>query len=280
MMSPMDLYEQVQESVRAIRAHTGPGEPKVGLILGSGLSSFAETLESGLAIPYPELPFFPPASVPGHPGRLVVGRIEGELAIALQGRAHYYEGYSPQQLAHPTRVLCALGIRTLVVTNAAGGVNPSFLPGELMAITDHINLAGWNPLIGPNDERFGVRFPDMSAAYDHRLLELLIQTASRQSIRLRTGVYAMLAGPSYETPAEVRALRVLGADAVGMSTVPEVLVARQMGVRVAGMSCITNLAPGVGAKPVTHEEVAETAHRVQGVFSAILRQFIAQCANR
>jgi purine-nucleoside phosphorylase len=275
----MDPFDRVQESVRVIHARAGGVEPKVGLILGSGLGSFADTFESAVVIPYHEIPFFQPTSVVGHPGRLVIGRVQGEWAIALQGRAHYYEGHSPQQLAHPTRVLCSLGIRALLVTNAAGAVNPNFLPGELMAISDHLNLAGWNPLTGPNDDRFGARFPDMSEAYDRRLLQLLLQTASKQSLGVRTGVYAMLAGPSYETPAEVRALRVLGADAVGMSTVSEVLIARQMGVKVAGLSCITNLAPGLRAKPLSHEEVAETAERVQGAFSAILREFIPQAGK-
>ncbi len=279
-MRPMGLYEEVQQTVKAIRGRAGTATTKVGIILGSGLGPFADNFEEKIVVPYAELPNFPRVSIPGHAGRLVIGRVGGEPVIALQGRVHYYEGYSPSQVAFPARVLCALGIRVLVVTNASGTINPSFVPGDLMAIVDHLNLAGWNPLVGPNDDRLGPRFPDLSAAYDPALLLLMAEIADRQGIGVRKGVYAMLRGPSYETPAEIRALRILGADAVGMSTVPEVLVARHMGVRVAGLSCIANLAAGIGAKPLTHEEVAATANRTRDVFAAVLQAFLPAAALR
>ncbi len=212
-------------------------------------------------------------------GRLVLGEVNGEPVVAMQGRVHSYEGYASTQVAFPARVLCALGIRALVVTNAAGGINAQLTPGDLMVITDHINLSGWNALTGANDERLGPRFPDMSHAYSPALRERLLESSRRTGVALRQGVYAMVAGPSYETPAEIRMLRTLGADAVGMSTVPEVVAARHMGVPVAGVSCITNFAAGLGDKPLTHEEVAETAERVKGAFSALLADFLSAVAR-
>jgi purine-nucleoside phosphorylase len=217
--------------------------------------------------------------VPGHAGRLVLGLVRGEPVVAMQGRVHAYEGYTPAQVAFPARVLCALGIHTLVVTNAAGGVNLSFKPGDLMVLTDHLNLSGYNPLIGHNDDRLGPRFPDMTTAYPAALQAQLLDSGRRVGVELKQGVYAILAGPSYETPAEIRMLRILGADAVGMSTVPEVLAANHMGVRVAGVSCITNLAAGIGGKPLTHEEVAETAHRVKDLFARLLEDFLPTVAR-
>ncbi|MDY7228543.1 purine-nucleoside phosphorylase [Hyalangium rubrum] len=275
----MGLYEQVQETVQAIRQRAGGLSPRVGIILGSGLGAFADGFEGKVVLPYGEMPHFPHSSVPGHAGRLVLGRVGGEPVVAMQGRVHSYEGYSPTQVAFPARVLCALGIRALVVTNAAGGINTQFAPGDLMAITDHINLSGWNALTGPNDDRLGPRFPDMSRAYSPALRALLLESAQRTQVLLRQGVYAMVAGPSYETPAEIRMLRTLGSDAVGMSTVPEVVAAGHMGVPVAGISCITNLAAGVGDKPLTHEEVAETANRVAGIFSRLLTEFLPAAAR-
>lgn len=275
----MGVFEQVQECAQAIRAKAPSSAPRVGVILGSGLGSFADGIAEPVVIPYEGLPHFPRSSVPGHAGRLVLGKVGGEPVVAMQGRVHYYEGYSAAQVAFPARVLCALGIKTLVVTNAAGSINLKFAPGDLMAITDHLNFAGWNPLIGPNDDRFGPRFPDMSTAYHPKLLALLTDAASAEGIALRQGVYALLSGPSYETPAEIRALRSLGADAVGMSTVPEVLAAAQMGVKVAGISCLTNLAAGIGDKPLTHEEVAETAARVRDVFVRLLTRFVPSAAK-
>jgi len=275
----MGLYEQIQDTVLAIRQRAGGLSPRVGIILGSGLGAFADGFERKVAIPYADLPHFPHSSVPGHAGRLVLGLVAGEPVVAMQGRVHSYEGYSPVQVAFPARVLCALGIRALVVTNAAGGINTRFAPGDLMVITDHLNLSGWNALTGPNDDRLGTRFPDMSRAYSPDFRARLLESAQRTQVDLRQGVYAMVSGPSYETPAEIRMLRTLGADAVGMSTVPEVVAAGHMGVPVAGISCITNLAAGVGDKPLTHEEVAETANRVAGIFARLLTDFLPVLAR-
>jgi purine-nucleoside phosphorylase len=275
----MGLYEKIQETAQAIQARSNGLRPKVGIILGSGLGGFAEGFARRVVLPYAELPHFPHSSVPGHAGRLVLGEVGGEPVVAMQGRVHAYEGYSPEQVAFPARVLCALGIHTLVVTNAAGGVNLSFQPGDLMVITDHINLSGYNPLTGHNDERLGPRFPDMSTAYPAALQAQLLASGERAGAALKQGVYAIVAGPSYETPAEIRMLRAMGADAVGMSTVPEVIAARHMGVRVAGVSCITNLAAGIGEKPLSHEEVAETANRVKDVFARLLEDFLPTVAR-
>jgi purine-nucleoside phosphorylase len=275
----MALYEQLQETAAAIRARAPAFAPKVGVILGSGLGGFADDFVGKIVIPYSELPHFPTASVPGHAGRLVLGTVSGVPAVAMQGRVHFYEGFSPSQVAFPARALCALGIRVLVVTNAAGGINPSYVPGDLMAITDHLNFAGWNVLVGPNDDRVGPRFPDLTAAYSPLLRALLLEAATRRGVALREGVYACVSGPSYETPAEIRMLRSAGADAVGMSTVPEVIVAAHMGVPVAGISCITNLAAGMGPKPLSHEEVAETAAHATAVFTLLLGEFIPAAAQ-
>ncbi len=274
MIPSMPIYEDLAEAAAAIRERVKGFDPRVGLILGSGLGSFADHFDYTSAIPYGDLPHFPRSSVAGHAGQLVLGRVAGHSVAAMQGRVHFYEGFSPAEVVFPVRVLCALGIRSLVVTNAAGGIRGDLLAGDLMAISDHINLSGWNPLVGPNDERLGPRFPDMSAAYDESLTAKLVQSAAACGVNLKKGVYAILSGPSYETPAEIRALRVLGADAVGMSTVPEVLAARHMGVRVVGLSCITNLAAGVGNRPLTHEDVAGTAARASGAFSLLLKHFL------
>jgi purine-nucleoside phosphorylase len=276
----MPLFDQLAQTCAAIRERAPGLLPRVGVILGSGLGDFADGFEDKIVIPYSELPNFPTSSVPGHAGRLVLGRQGGEPVVAMQGRVHYYEGFTPAQVAFPARVLCALGIRALVVTNAAGGVNLAFGPGDLMAIEDHLNLSGWNALCGHNDDRLGPRFPDMSTAYDPGLRGLLEQVARAREVPLKRGVYAILSGPSYETPAEIRMLRTLGADAVGMSTVPEVVAAAHMGVPVAGISCITNLAAGIGEKPLSHEEVAQTANRVKDVFASLLAGFLPAAARR
>lgn len=278
-VAPDNLFDRLQQAVTFIQQRGGKAAPRVGIILGSGLGSFADDFQDRVVIPYSEIPNFPSSSVPGHAGRLVLGTLGGEPVVAMQGRVHYYEGYEPWQVAFPARVLCLLGIKTLVVTNAAGTVNMSFRPGNLMAISDHLNLAGWNALRGHNDDRLGPRFPDMSTAYHPALLELLASIAKRQGVDLKRGVYAILSGPSYETPAEIRALRTLGADAVGMSTVPEVVAASHMGVKVAGISCITNLAAGIGDKPLSHEEVAETANQVREVFARLLAEFLPAAAK-
>jgi purine-nucleoside phosphorylase len=275
----MGVYEQLHETVASIRGLALGIAPRVGVILGSGLGGLADGLADAVVIPYSELPHFPTSSVPGHAGRLVLGRADGEPVVAMQGRVHFYEGFSPSQVVFPARVLCALGIRALVVTNAAGGINPTFQRGDLMAITDHLNLAGWNPLVGTNDDRLGPRFPDMSAAYSPALRALLFESASRRGVPLQQGIYACFSGPSYETPAEIRMLRSLGADAVGMSTVPEVIAAAHMGVPVAGISCITNLAAGMGHTPLSHEEVARTAERAKDAFTALFAEFLPAAAR-
>jgi len=250
------------------------GESPVAVILGSGLGGFADSLEGARGIAFSELPGFPPPTVPGHRGRLVYGKIAHVPVLALQGRIHGYEGHDAATVAFPARALGALGSRALAVTNAAGGCNPSFAPGDLMRITDHINFTGRNPLTGPNEERLGPRFPDLTHAYDARLATALEEAARGIGQPLRAGVYLQMIGPSYETPAEVRMARTLGADAVGMSTVPEVIAAAQMGLPVAGISCITNLAAGLSQHPLTHQEVVEVARAVEGKFSDLLRAFI------
>lgn len=273
------LFEKVQECVAAVRQRAPQAAPKAAIILGSGLGDFADSLESKVVIPYSELPHFPRSSVVGHAGRLILGALDGQQVVAMQGRVHFYEGYEPWQVAFPARVLCAMKPNALVVTNAAGGINLDFKVGDLMAITDHLNLSGWNPLVGHNDERFGPRFPDMSHAYDPGLRQKLLECAKAEGIALRQGVYCCLSGPSYETPAEIRMLRTVGADAVGMSTVPEVVAASHMGIKVAGISCVTNLAAGIGKEPLSHAEVSETANRVRGVFGRLLTRFLPAIAR-
>lgn len=273
-----NLISSIEECANAVRSKAAGRTPTVGIILGSGLGEWADGLADAVALPYSALPNFPTSSVAGHAGRLVLGNIGATTVVAMQGRVHFYEGYTPAQVAYPARVLCALGIKTLVVTNAAGGINLGFKVGDLMAITDHINLSGYNPLVGANDEGLGPRFPDMSAAYDPQALETLRECAKAERIGLQQGVYVSVSGPSYETPAEIRMLRTLGADAVGMSTVPEVIAARHMGVKVAGISCITNLAAGISKQPLSHAEVGETANRVKDVFGRLLRRFLPALA--
>jgi purine-nucleoside phosphorylase len=257
--------------------------PVAGIVLGSGLSGLADRLEGAVVIPYEEIPGFPISRVPGHRGRLVLGDLPlpgGALPIvAMQGRAHGYEGWSADDVAFGARVLCGLGVKLLLVTNAAGGVNPAFAAGDLVRITDHINLSGLNPLVGENDDKIGPRFPDLSEAYDPGLGAVLEQVAAESSIALRAGVYACLLGPSYETPAEVRMLRLLGADVVGMSTVPEVIAARHMGVRVVGISVVTNLAAGLSRKKLSHAEVAETAGKVEARLTTLVTGFLSRAAR-
>ena len=250
------------------------GESPIAVVLGSGLGAFADSLEQARAVPFAELPGFPRATVQGHKGRLVFGMLAGVPVLAQQGRLHGYEGHDAATVAFPARVLGALGARALAVTNAAGGANPSFVPGDLMRITDHLNLTGRNPLVGPNEEGLGPRFPDLSHAYDARLAGALEDAARATGQNLRAGVYAKFNGPSYETPAEIRMARALGADAVGMSTVPEVIVAAHMGLPVCGISCITNLAAGISQHPLTHEEVMEVARAVEGKFLDLLKAFV------
>ena len=264
------------EAAAAVIRERTPLQPRVGLILGSGLNALADAVEECVAIPYREIPHFPASTVEGHVGRLVVGRLEGQRVAVMQGRAHYYEGYSMAEVTFPVRVMQVLGIQVLIVTNAAGGLNPAFRPGDVMLITDHLNLIGMtglNPLRGPNLDEFGPRFPDMSRAYDARLRALAKQIAAGANVPLREGVYVCLAGPSFETPADLRFLRLSGADAVGMSTVPEVTVARHGGTRVLGLSGISNALPVEGAPPVetTHEEVLETGRVLVPRLETIIR---------
>ncbi|MFC3803100.1 purine-nucleoside phosphorylase [Cohnella sp. GCM10012308] len=240
--------------------------PEVGLILGSGLGVIGDEMEEAVTIPYEDIPHFPVSTVEGHAGELVVGRLQGRPVALMRGRFHMYEGYEPERTALPVRVMKLLGIKTLFVTNAAGGVNLAYEPGNLMIISDHLNLTGRNPLVGPNDNALGVRFPDMSDAYTRRLRQIAKETAAELGIPVREGVYAGLLGPNYETPAEIRMLRVIGADAVGMSTVSEVLVARHSGLEVIGISCISNMAAGILDQPLSHEEVMETTERVKQQF--------------
>jgi purine-nucleoside phosphorylase len=267
------LYERAAHAARTIRAR-GRGEARVALVLGSGLGAFADDLEDAESIPYAEVPGFARPTVEGHAGRLVVGKVGGVVAAAMQGRFHFYEGYTLEEVTFPVRVLHLLGAKSIVLTNAAGGLNNSYAQGALIVISDHLNLLGANPLRGVNDERFGPRFPDMTAVYDHEYVETAIAEAREMKLELRRGIYAALPGPSYETPAEIRMFRLLGADAVGMSTVPEAIVARHMGMRVLGISCITNMAAGVLDKPIDHAEVIETGERVRETFAELLRRVI------
>jgi purine-nucleoside phosphorylase len=267
------LYERAEHAARTIRA-LRTEEARVGLVLGSGLGAFADDLEEAVAIPYEEIPGFARSTVEGHAGRLVSGSVGGASVVVLQGRFHFYEGYALDEVTFPIRVLGLLGIKSLVLTNAAGGLNNSFTQGALMLISDHLNLMGTNPLLGANDPRFGTRFPDMSEVYDREFQQATIAEAHAMEIELKRGVYAALTGPSYETPAEIRMLRALGADAVGMSTVPEAIVARHMNIKVLGISCITNMAAGVLDRPIDHAEVMETGEAVRATFTELLRRTI------
>ena len=261
--SAEEYTRQVQEAAAYIKEKLDGRAPEIAITLGSGLGDLADHLVDAVQIPYGEIPHFPVSTVAGHKGQFVVGKLEGREVLCMQGRFHYYEGYDLKQVTLPVRVMKLLGISTLIVTNAAGGINTGFRPGNLMLIEDHLNLTGENPLIGENLEAFGDRFFDMTVAYDAGYRALAEQLAAELNIPLQKGVYAWLTGPNYETPAEIRYLRAIGADAVGMSTVPEVLVARHSGLRVCGISCITNLAAGMGDGLLSHEEVKETADRVK-----------------
>ena len=273
----MSYYDAVRAAAEAVRARAGEA-PSIAIVLGSGLGDFASSLGNPVSMPYQELPNWPVSTVPGHEGRLVVGTSRGTRIAALAGRCHLYEGHDARTVTFAVRALGVLGVRTLILTNAAGGVNTGFAQGALMAIDDHINLTGHNPLVGANDDRFGQRFPDMSEVYSTRLRRLADESSAAIGLRLAHGVYAALLGPSYETPAEIRYLRAIGADAVGMSTVPEAIAARHMGLEVLGLSCITNMAAGVLPQPLDHAEVMETARRVRGQFVALLEGIIDRLA--
>jgi len=274
----MDYYDHVKEAADTIRARV-PEVPQVAVVLGSGLGDFANSLGDAVTFPYDQLPHWPASRVIGHEGKLVVGRAAkagGRAIAALAGRCHVYEGHDLHTVTFGIRVMGLLGVKTLILTNAAGGVNTGFQQGALMVIDDHINLIGNNPLVGANDERFGARFPDMTEVYSLRLRRTADQAGRAMNLLLPHGVYVALLGPSYETPAEIRYLRTIGADAVGMSTVPEAIVARHMGIEVLGLSCITNMAAGVLPQPLNHDGVMETARRIRGQFIALLEGIIGQ----
>jgi purine-nucleoside phosphorylase len=263
----------IDEAAAFIRSTTDL-RPEIGLILGSGLGVLGDELEDAVTIPYEDIPHFPVSTVEGHAGELILGKLQGRNVVLMRGRFHMYEGYEPELTALPVRVMKALGISTLLVTNAAGGVNLNYMPGNLMLISDHINLTGRNPLAGPNDNALGVRFPDMSEAYSRRLRDIAKQTASELGFSIQEGVYVGLLGPNYETPAEIRMLRTLGVDAVGMSTVSEVIVARHSGIEVLGISCISNMAAGILDQPLSHKEVMETTELVKEQFLSLVMGII------
>ena len=250
--------------------------PKIALVLGSGLGAFADEFAQATKIPYSKIPHYPRSTAIGHAGQLVIGTVEGVEVAGMQGRVHLYEGYSAKELAFPIRVFARMGVKAIILTNAAGGVKREFIEGRLVVISDHINLLCVNPLAGPNEDKFGARFPDMTAAYDKRFRELTLAEGRLLGIKLGEGVYAAVAGPSYETPAEIRYLRSIGADLVGMSTVPEVIAARHSGLRVLGISCVTNAAAGVLDQPLDHKDVLETAERMKGEFTGLLRAVIPE----
>jgi purine-nucleoside phosphorylase len=270
-------FDQADAAARYLLSRTTL-RPKVGLILGSGLGAFAEELSDAASIPYSQIPSFPQATAIGHAGQLVMGKA-GQIPVAvMQGRVHLYEGYTPQQVTFPVRVLGRMGVRALIITNAAGGINLEYKQGALVVLTDHINLQGRNPLVGTNDDRFGARFPDMTEAYTKSYRQTTLAVAGTLGKMIYQGVYAALLGPSYETPAEIRYLRIIGADLVGMSTVPEVIAARHMGIKILAISCVTNMAAGIFDQPIHHQEVLETAERVRVDFVALLKAVLPKIA--
>jgi len=273
----MDDFTRAESAAQFLLLQTTL-RPTVGLVLGSGLGGFADELSESSRIPYGNIPSFPRSTAVGHAGQMVIGRV-GEVEVtAMQGRVHLYEGYSPGEVAFPIRVFARMGIRALILTNAAGGINLEYKQGALVVITDHINLQGHNPLAGPNDDRFGPRFPDMTQAYRKAYREITLRAARRLGKTVYEGVYAGLLGPNYETPAEIRYLRTIGADLVGMSTVPEVILARHMGLEVLAISCVTNMAAGISEEVLSHEDVLATGERVKGDFVALLRAVLPEIA--
>ena len=269
------MYSKVEEAASFLKGRITE-RPDVAVVLGSGLGDFADGLADAVSLPYGDIPHWPASAVVGHAGKLVAGTLAGRRVVVLSGRAHFYEGHPMQTVTFGTRVLARLGAPALILTNAAGGVNVTFKPGTLMVMDDHINLMGSNPLVGANDERFGPRFPDMTEVYSKRLRAIADDAAKAAGIKVAHGIYAAMHGPSYETPAEIRFLRTIGADAVGMSTAPEAIVARHMGIEVLGISCITNPAAGVLDTPLVHDEVMEVARRVRAEFSTLLEAIIGR----
>src|SRR5829696_9083142 len=278
-LASTSLYERAEHANRIIRSRISV-EPRMALVLGSGLGGFADDFDEAVRIPYEDIPGFVRSTAEGHAGRLVIGKVDTVPVVAMQGRVHYYEGYSLEEVTFPVRTLKLLGVKTLILTNAAGGINVQLNQGALMVISDHLNLMGDNPLRGRNDERFGPRFPDMTAVYSRDLQELVVEEANAIGVEVRRGIYGALSGPSYETPAEIHLLRNLGADAVGMSTVPEAIVARHMGLEVLGISCITNMAAGISDEPINHEEVMATGNSVRETFAELLQRVIGAINRR
>jgi purine-nucleoside phosphorylase len=293
----MTYFDQVFAAAAFLKEEIGrqcdASAPRVAIVLGSGLGAVAEAVTAPAFIPYAGIPHFPQSTVPGHAGRIVAGSLDGAPVVVMQGRVHFYEGYTPQQVTFPMRVLGALGIRAVVLTNAAGGIAEGYRQGQLVALSDHINLMGWNPLVGPNEPRFaarplaglrlpssGLRFTDMTEAYSKPLRALARAAAAEEGWTLDEGVYLAVSGPSFETPAEIRAFRTMGATLVGMSTVPETIVARHMGIEVLGLSCVTNLAAGLGATPLSHEEVIETGRQVEQQLARLLQRLAPRMAAR
>jgi purine-nucleoside phosphorylase len=270
---PSQDFVRAERAAKFILAKTKL-RPRIGLVLGSGLGAFANELAGATRIDYTKIPHFPRSTAIGHAGRMVIGKVGDVPVAAMQGRVHFYEGYAQREVIFPMRVMARMGIHAVLITNAAGGINLDFKQGCLVVLRDHINLQGTNPLIGPNEERFGLRFPDMTQVYWKPYQDVALREGKRLGVEMAHGVYAALTGPSYETPAEIRYLRVIGADLVGMSTVPEVIAAAHLGIRVLGISCVTNMAAGILDQPITTEEVLETGERVKADFVALLRAVI------
>ena len=286
----MTIFDQANEAAAFLRSKFSEAgldrtPPTIGVVLGSGLGAVAEAVDSPLVVPYSSIPHFPQSTVEGHSGRIVAGRLAGVPVVIMQGRVHFYEGYTPQQVTFPMRVLGRLGLHTVILTNAAGGIAPNYFVGKLVVLSDHINMLGFNPLVGPNESRFGdgvrtgQRFFDMTEAYSKALRKLATDKALEEGFVLEEGVYLATSGPSFETPAEIRAFRSLGADLVGMSTVPETIVARHMGMQVLGISCVTNLASGISQTQLSHQEVFETGNRVQHQLAGLLRRLVPAIAE-
>lgn len=271
------LFEKASAAAEFVLRRTEL-RPQIGIVLGSGLGAFAQQIEASVAISFAEIPHFPESTVPGHSGRLLIGNIAGVAVAVMQGRVHAYEGYSSDEVTFPVRVLGRMGVRSLVLTNAAGGINPAFHQGQLVLIADHINFSGRNPVTGKNDERFGSRFFDMSEAYSGRLRRLAHEAAHAMNFRLDEGVYLSVLGPSFETPAEIRAFAAMGADLIGMSTVQETIAARHMGIEVLGISCVTNMAAGIQKEPLSHEEVMETGRQVEAQLAELLTRVVPMLA--
>ena len=275
----MSYFDEVSEAAHFVRAKLGRLKPRLGIVLGSGLGAAADAVHDRVIVPYEEIPHFPKSTVEGHSGRLVAGTLGGAPVLVMQGRVHFYEGYSLKDITFPMRVMGALGVRAVILTNAAGGITEGYKIGQLVLIADHINMMGWNPLVGPNDPRFafdrpnsGLRFFDMSEAYSKRLRQVATQAAELEGQTLEEGVYLAVSGPSFETPAEIRAFRTMGATLVGMSTVPETIVARHMGIEVLGLSCVTNLAAGLSEKHLSHTEVFEAGKQVERKLAELLER--------